>query len=188
MSDVNDLNMRRANARAFLTSNVIPTVLVYACLFLLAMDVPAVIKIAGVASAAIISLTYSFVGLRFTHVSEDVIDELNGKLMDEILRYCSEKYKTNDSADPLKFFFESNEDESAMYLDACLVDKDTGKDIESTKVTIMELWRFQKTPEFTQKPREFLEQQMDSLIDTTKQAVDEFFVRFKDFLQKKSPK
>lgn len=185
MKDVNELNVRRANARAFLSSGVISSVLMYACLLLLAFDLPMFVKVAGIAAAAVISLTYSIVGIRFTRVSEDVIDELNGKLMEEILRYCSEKYKMNDSSDPLKFFFESNEDETSMYLDACLVDKATGKDIEATKVTIMELWRFQKTPEFTQKPREFLEQQLGSLVGTTQSAVDEFFIRFKDYLQKK---
>ena len=61
--NANEINVRRANARAFLSSGVIPNVLVYACLLLLAFDLPTMIRVSGIVAAAVISLTYSFIGV-----------------------------------------------------------------------------------------------------------------------------
>ena len=181
--DVEELNVARANRRAFLGSGIGQYALIYACLALVASGFPTWMKISGVIAGFVLTFAYQAISIRVIRVSDDVIDELNAQLMDEILRYCSEKYTTNDRNEALKFFYSTNDDESELYLNACLVDKD-GKDVEGTQVTLVNMWRFKKTEEFMRHPKKFLVDQKDSLVASTKEAINEFFARFKDVLNR----
>ena len=185
--NVEELNVGRANLSAVMGSGIGQSILIYASLATLAFDLSTGIKFAVIIGCATLTVAYQLVTLAISRVSGDVIDELNASLADEVLRYCSEKYSVNDNNVALRFFYTSNEDESTMYLNACLVDKD-GKDEEGTKVTIMEMWRFQRTPEFMRHPKKFLVAQKDGLVATTREAVDEFFSRFRDYFNKGKPK
>lgn len=185
--NVEEVNVQRANLMAIIGSGVWQSALIYASLLVLALDVSVGAKLATVCGCAVLTIAYQFISMAVARVSGDVIDELNASLADEVLGYCSEKYQVNDNNVALKFFYTSNEDESTMYLNACLVGED-GKDEEGTKVTIMEMWRFQKTDEFMRHPKKFLESQKDSLVATTKEAVDEFFSKFKEYLNREVKK
>ena len=176
-------NIRRSALRALLGSGLSSNLLIYIALIIVATSIPVTYKVLSVIGCALVTIISSIVNLKIIRSSDDIIDQLNSEAFTEILNYCVEKYKTNDEQEPLNFFFTSNEDETMIYLNCCLTDNE-GKDLEETKATIMELWRFQKTEEFLSKPVSFLKDEKNRLVDIAKSGVDEFFIRFRDFLSK----
>jgi len=182
--NVETINFKRMNIKALSNSGLIQYLLIYIGMVVVVFDIPLAIKLLAILGLSITSIIYTFVNIRILKVSDDIIDQLNYEVCEESLGYCLSKYKTNDNKETLKFFFTTNDNESLEYLNTCILDKD-GNEIENTKVTIMEIWRFEKTEEFLKHPKSFLVSQKESLVESIKESVDEFFVKFKEYLNTK---